>query len=600
MASPAPGARQQARQAFWESLADALGSRNMWLYIAAFEVAVTLLSPFPGEVRRPALNLAAGVIASAALLAVFAVGWFLVLRHLHGAVRVLAALPIMILAGIARGATLQFVLTAWDMSDLGMAGYRWRTLTAVLVVLLGVSTGALVKAGVEGHRTRLERLAAEQQQLALVLADAQEDVHSDQSGAMAQISATLSAQLGSVRSAAPAAVGDVLDEIATSVVRPLSHELAATAPTWQPPTPQVTRVNVDWSRVWGSATSVGYIEPLGPALFVLLFAPTSMLLNGFASGLVMHIAGAVMVYLGLWLMRTVAAGVGADLTPAARLVVTAVLLALACVPAAALIWLYPATSPVINALYMITVVPLTALLLSFARAARVQRRQIEAAVGAVVDQTRWWVCRTRMVWWWQSGTLARALHGPVQSAIHVAAQRVRSAVDAATATPEFVEAALDDVRRTLTDVVTRGDAAGEVADEFSTLAATWHPLVDVQHAVTQAAAAGLAADVVCAEITADVVAEAVSNAVRHGGARHIDIAVDVRAANVITVDVHDDGAGWQSQGAESQPGTGLGESQLQMCALTWRYTAAPGANVLRVELPLLLPEAVHAAHRVPA
>lgn len=106
-----------ARQDFWDRLGAALGSRNMWLGIAAVEAVFTLFSQMPTDTRRPVLNLTAGVISSAAVLAVIGCGWFLLLRQMTGIARVAAAVPILVLAGVARGVVLQSVLVGWDMSQ---------------------------------------------------------------------------------------------------------------------------------------------------------------------------------------------------------------------------------------------------------------------------------------------------------------------------------------------------------------------------------------------------------------------------------------------------------------------------------------------------
>ena len=574
---------------FWGPIGDALGSRNLWLLVAALEVALTLLSPFPADVRRPALNIAAGLVSSVVLLAVIWCGWTLLLKRLTGAMRVAAAVPIIVLAGVARGAVLQSMLIAWGMSQPGVEGYSYRISVSVTVVVLGSATGALVKTAVDGQRTRLERLAKEQERLSLVLAQAEADVQRDQSGAIATIRSDLAVQLAQVQAASPVLAIDSLEQLAASVVRPLSHELASKTPTWDPPELSTVSQRLEWSKVWGTMASVGAINPWAPALFILILTPTSVIILGVKSGVLLHLVAACLVYVGLMLVRASCSGLAARQSTSIRMAVTTALLIVACVPAALATLLFPGTSSsnVINSLYIFIVVPLIALLLSFVRAARTQQREIDEAVNEIVNETRWWVSRTRMVGWWQRGTLARALHGPVQSAIHAAVQRLRVAVDSGTATPDQVESVLDDVRRSLPDVVIQGDAAADVAYQLAEISLTWQPLVDVQFELDAVAEDSLHTDQLCGEIAVSTAGEAVSDAVRHGGARQVRISLTSTEDNILSVVVTDDGRGRERASGDREENSGLGTSQLDTCAVAWSYAVSSDVNCLQVQLPLL-------------
>ncbi len=341
----------------------------MWLAIAAVEVVLTLLSQLPQDVRRPVLNVTGGLIASAALLAVIAVGWVLVLRHLTGAPRVAAAVPVVLLAAAARGGVLQWLLVAWGMSPPGAAGYRYRIVTSTFVVVLGAVVGVAVKIGVDGHRARLETLTAEQARLALVLERAEADVRTDQTGAVATIGADLAEQLTHVAEASPLLAISSLEQIAADVVRPLSHDLAATVPTWQPPEPEEQAQRLDWARVWAAMASPGTIDPFGPAILTFLVFPVSALVMGVGVALVLHVVVFGLLFLGLWALRRLAPRVAADRPTLVRLAVTMVLLVVACVPAAIGAALLPGTGTnLINSLYLVVLVPLVALLFSFIRA----------------------------------------------------------------------------------------------------------------------------------------------------------------------------------------------------------------------------------------
>lgn len=578
-----------ARQDFWDRLGAALGSRNMWLGIAAVEAVFTLFSQMPTDTRRPVLNLTAGVISSTAVLAVIGCGWFLLLRQMTGIARVAAAVPILVLAGVARGVVLQSVLVGWDMSQPTIEGYKYRIAAGILNVLVGGFTCAAAKVALDGQRARLEKLLAEQNRLAQVLHETEADLHSDQSGAIATISSYLADQLGELRSSSPVLAIDSLDQLASSVVRPLSHELASATPTWQAPEPSTVQQRIDWSAAWGSMASIGFINLWGPPIVTLIVTPGSVFALGAEIALVSHLAVAVLLYLGLWTLRKTASGLAMPRSTPVRLLSTSALLMVACVPAALATRLFPETATLTSAVYVLVLMPLVSLLLGFVRATRLQQQEIDQNVSGIVEETRWWISRTRMVRWWQGLALARALHGPVQSAIHVASQRLRVALDSDTATPTLVEAVLDDVRRTLPDVVLPPSTSVDIAAELEALAAAWQPMVLVDFSVADAVADRVYADIVCAEIAADVVGEAVSNAARHGGARNVQIALESTIDTTVSIRVTDDGDGdsWAVAAANRAAHVGLGTTQLDTCALSWNYIVLAGANELRVELPLL-------------
>lgn len=572
---------------FWSLLANALSSRNLWLLVALLEVCLTLLSPVPGDVRKPLLNVVAGLLSSAVLLAVIGLAWAVMLKRLDGPSRLIAAVPCVLVAGAARGVALQWLLTNWGMSPAGIGGYQYRVMSSVLVVLLAATTGALLKVAVEGHRARLEMLAAEQHRLALILNEANDGLASDQGELVEVITADLTSQLTKVAGTAPPLAIDSLEQLAAGVVRPLSHELAVAMPTWEPPELSSIRHDVQWSRVWGSMASVSSVDPVGPTLITLLVLPTSILILGLPAALVLHGVAAVLVFCGLWILRTFGSVIPAPEATTWRFASTAGLLVVACTPAAVSAWfLSTSAAGLVNAMYLLIVTPIAALLLSFIRATRVQQREIDEALTRTVEQTQWWIYRARMAQWWHRGTAARALHGPVQSSIYAAVQRLRAAVDDDTATLELVESILDDIRRTLPTVVVQRASEATVRTELAALATAWKPLVVVTYSVDEETAKRLETDPVCAGITLDVAVEAVSNAVRHGDATRINVGLTSEQDRAVSIEIHDDGNGWESA-AGDQRGHGLGVRQLDMCALRWAYASTPGANRFTADFPLL-------------
>ena len=571
----------------WEALGEALTAKRLWLLIAAFEMALTLLSTLPGDVRKPILNLTAGFVSSAALLVVVGCGWFVLLRHLTGIARVGAAVPVFIAAAGMRGYVLQWLLVAWGISQPGVDRHRYRVFVSVVVVLTGALVGGLVKVTVDEHRRRLEHLDALQAQLSLVLKQSEVRLRADQSSAIDRIARDLSLQLAQVGTATPAVAIDSLERMAADVVRPLSHELAATTPTWSPPEPESLQRKLDWSEVWAAIASPGSISPLGPAVLTLVATPSSVFALGLDQGLLLHAVGAILVYVGLWTLSRATTVVAPQRSTLVQLALTTALLVLACVPAAIATWFLSGDQlRAVNTKYVLLVLPVVALMFAFIGSARAQQRSIDTAMAEVVAQTRWWLTRTRLVQWWQDATLARALHGPVQSTIRIASQRIQAATDRGDVRGEHIDSVIKDAAASLATVLAAPKATVAFHHRLVDVVAAWRPLVKIDAQVNDSAVQALDCDPICAEILIDIVAEAVSNAVRHGGARRVAVVVSGRG-NTLHLQVTDDGRGMVAMINGASSPAGLGTRQLERCALSWDYRPADGGHCLEVELPLI-------------
>jgi signal transduction histidine kinase len=516
------------------------------------------------------------VMAATVLLTVVATGWLLVLQHQQGRSRVTTAILVVILAALARGVVLESLVGSGQ-------NMRYWLVSSCLTVSIAAVTGVLVKVSIDGHRLRLEDLAAEQQRLSLVLETADAELRFQRQDAVAEVMDVVAQQLAAVPESSPLLTMSSLEHVVADVVRPLSYELAAALPAWQPPEQQGVRRRLEWSRVWGSVADVGLIDPWGPALVALIAAPSSMLMIGFWQGLLLHFCLAAATLAGLTLIRSLAGTVGRARATAVRLVFAYILLSLACVPAAAIAFAFPGPSPgVIRGLWLVVVLPLVAMLLSVVRAARVQQHELEIAAVEVAEQTRWWISRTRMVGWWQRAMLARALHGPVQSAIHAAVQRLRHAEQSGTATPELIRSTMAQVRTALPAAVRPGAEAADVCARLDELAETWRPVADFSATLSPEDVEFLRQDPVCAEIAVDIIREATSNAVRHGGARAVHVSLRL-ADDRARVEVRDDGRGPAQ--ALASTSAGLGTTMIEACALGWGYLSRDDGQLLWVELP---------------
>ncbi len=142
--------------------------------------------------------------------------------------------------------------------------------------------------------------------------------------------------------------------------------------------------------------------------------------------------------------------------------------------------------------------------------------------------------------------ISTQLHGTVGANLTAATMRLRKAIDAGDKTRAMN--ALFEARRILdTDLsaVLMADA-GDLEPALRDLAESWAGLVDVDVTVD----VGDVASTTVSSVV-DVVTEAINNAVRHGGARHVEVDV-TRDGDAVVVVVEDDGRGAEP----SRPGVG--------------------------------------------
>jgi signal transduction histidine kinase len=197
---------------------------------------------------------------------------------------------------------------------------------------------------------------------------------------------------------------------------------------------------------------------------------------------------------------------------------------------------------------------------------------------------RWAIARNHMLQWHRRGQLARALHGPVQSAVHVAISRLRGSVQDQTASSESVIEMRNSLRDSLAGLLDQDEEAPDLKTQYAGIGDTWAGIVEVAIDVPEDLMSAVQVDLVLAAFAGDLAQEAVSNAVRHGGASSVWISMERSDEDVVTLTVRDNG-----KGVIANPGRGLGSQQLDDCALEWSRGRDEGFSFLRAQLAMASP-----------
>jgi hypothetical protein len=172
--------------------------------------------------------------------------------------------------------------------------------------------------------------------------------------------------------------------------------------------------------------------------------------------------------------------------------------------------------------------------------------------------------------WHEERRLSRALHGPVQTAVRVAAMRIEQG-DLAGAEHILLDA--------LGSLEPDQHQTG-VRDTLVGVARAWDGLCAVEVDLPDGLAARIDDNPPLAASVVDICTDACSNAVRHGGATRVAMRA-LPMGDTLELVVSDDGAPDTAAGLP-----GLSSAMLDDVSITWLRRREDGRTVLRATLPL--------------
>ncbi len=487
-----------------------------------------------------------------------------------------------VVAAVARGIVLTSLLLAIGAVD----DPRWlyRISAALLNQMVLLVVVALVVSTMRAHTRSLAELIRNQRELAVTQGRIAEEVTSRNEDLLARVQERLRTELSGLDAMQGAASIGELQRLASDVVRPMSHELAESVPVVEAPRASFADARVTWQQVARQMVDRPPLRPLIAAAFLALLLATVTLGVYGPQGVTVTLVhfGCVLALSALANLALARVLPHAGPRTALGLVIGAGLLIGTLAAAAASLFL-PAGSDgplfvVGGGFYSAVVIVLSALVTAILR----QQRGSERELAASTEHLRRELVRLRQARWLQHRALARALHGPVQSAVTSAALRL----DAAVRAGEPDQALVADIReelRSVVDVLDVEDAEAPSLDlAFARITGTWEGVCTVQSSVSDQARDALEADPMASAVIIDVMTEAVSNAVRHGSASRAELSISADDDGLVTLSVCNNGL--PSDGASVLKG--LGTSLLDDCALEWSRTTTEGRTLLAVVLPL--------------
>lgn len=478
-----------------------------------------------------------------------------------------------------RALSIGVVLGAFVDADASMWTHRF--VGAIFNVGLSFVVSAYVVAVLRERRRQVVELQETQQRLSAVLTELNEEFVTNNEALAANVRAALLNELKALDMTDAKRSLDVLQHVATEVIRPLSHELASARTESERSAPATTNITVSWRNVLKGATTG---EPFKPGLTAGIFGIELIAASvGYPPGILIFFV----LLVATWGFLTLANRVLRVVLPGRRQV-TRLLYVLMCALIAGLlnsvILLVGLTgAPPVKVLALGGFVITIALSLGVGIASSfVQDRQRivhDLEQSSLSLERR--IVRMRQVRWYRHKALSRVLHGYIQTAVTAAALRIDTAIRTGDIDSTVIEQSRHSVLEALGGITNRDMEVMSWEEASQRLAATWEGLCAISSHVDTEAGEQLKKDAVLRSCMLDIVTEAVSNGIRHGGATRVSVGIShspmKKELNLVIINnTH----GWLGEYAP-----GLGMRLLEECTLQWELVSSDGEVVLTARLP---------------
>jgi signal transduction histidine kinase len=535
---------------------------------------------------NPALRILIVTLAVALEFVLLAALRQILLIRLHGVTRIVCAFASYAFVGLVQGGALYLALTRTSLLDPGAGNAVFRTLAGAVSAIAVISTTTLAMTTIREYRQRIARLTNEQDRLQTLLAESEVNVRTQHVNAAREIEAIIEDELIALPVSSVDETLAAMESLISETVRPISHQLAMETVVPVVAAQSADDVHVSWRETMRSVADDGRLMPAPITLGVMFVGvPALFALYSPLRALMAILIGAAALLGSLFVTQLTVGAALRKIGTAPRVVVLTLSFVAATVPTAVLVPICVGPGP--DQLFVLPILvgaPALGWLVVIAASLRRQVIRIDEVLRKSNSSLRWAIARNHMLQWHRRGQLARALHGPVQSAVHVAISRLRGSVQDQTSISESVIEVRNSLRDSLAGLLDQDEEAPDLKTQYAGIGDTWAGIVDVSIDIPDDLMSAVQMDLVLAAFAGDLAQEAVSNAVRHGGASSVWISMERSDENVVTLTVRDNG-----KGVIANPGRGLGSRQLDDCALEWSRGRDEDFSFLRAQLAMASP-----------
>lgn len=472
-----------------------------------------------------------------------------------------------VVGAVVRGIAFSALLVRAGVADSLDLAYRiWASVSHMVVIT--VLLWFLVSE-VRGLQARRRQLLAERDQLLSLQQVARTDLERLGDRTIEGIRRSILNSLDDFRASDSFELLARLRLTVDSVVRPLSRQLEALAPTWVPPQLSLETKRVDWQLAAREGLDPARIHPvIVTVALIWIGLPIHLTRYGWGSATAL-VATSFVVVPAFWIFRRIgirlSAGRGAGIRALAFIV--AVLAGGASLGLMTLAYMRDEPQP----FAFVIVAPVLAFLISaplaVAEAARDQNRELEAELMLTTSDLRWTLARAREQHRQQERALAHALHGRLQASLAAAIVRLDRAVARSEDDATLRAALQDEILKAIADLGFRPDAPEPIEEVVELTRRTWAGAAEISCSISPEVRKALTADGLCATAVNDLVPELAFNSFRHGKASTIDIRMELADPRTLALTVTDDG---HEESGQTQDG--LGTRLLDEASISWSRT----------------------------
>lgn len=490
-------------------------------------------------------------------------------------------LLLFVLAAFIRGVVLAMLAVQIGVDP--QMRFVFRVFSAMPAIVLAFAITAIVVGSTRERVARLAELSRVNAALAEAQARTELAVADDQAALVDRIVVQLQDELDDIDPNRPAESARSLQRLSAEVVRPLSHQLAQSVPTWEPTAQARTlpRISI-WAVIAQVSQGKPFMEiPMAAALAAIGAGMTFSLVSPtLAIALIMVQAGSVIALLVV--LNALIEAIPQSWPHWVRPVAFVGSLLLCGILAAAFVYAAVPTEELRLRIAAATfwLVVLFNVLFAMVKAYGKLQVRLEESVREQNAHLGWSVARARQTQWFQQRSLSRLLHGPVQSALDATAMRLDAAVRNRTDAAPIVESARADLRAVLDDVVAAPYRTASIEDATKRITAVWSGLCSIEIGIDPDAMAVLGDDEVGRMVLIELLTEGAANSISHGNATVMSMRVGLEH-DLIAVSILDN-----STTSIQRAAAGLGSRMRNECAVDWSRHQVEGGYRLQARFPV--------------
>lgn len=523
-------------------------------------------------------------IGALALFSTLLIAKYTVLRSAAKKPMPIATLVVFLVALVVRAFTFDQLLVLFQLETESRVLYRFIasiSTTGITLVLL-----AYIVSLAKEFSTNSRLLRETNETLRATKRDIDKKIRAKRDDVVGSVRAELEGRLKALTGQSAKQALKRLRATIEDVVRPISHELAKQVTDLSAPESEPVSGRVLWARVFADSTSGQPFKPFAFSFWAgfatLTFAP---LLWGFETGVLLALVISLVPFAILSAFANLWARVMPKQTTAVRtlvftgaLFITAQFSSLAISKVEGMSDLGARSMLPLGVLWILLGWGI-ALIPSLQRETSRVLGELQSSSRKLRDE----LVRLNTAYRLQQQAIARALHGPIQDALSVAAFKLSAAIRDNSATPELIAELNEMISRTVVLLDIAEDQSPVIEQSLGDLAEFWDGVAKIRWKLSPAAKRVLADRPVTSATAVELIREACSNAVRHGRAGQIQVAVSLsKDEKRLEIKVSNNG---ELVTLKTNPG--LGTKLLNELTLGWSLQSSEGKTVLTAETPVI-------------